>query len=112
GQPPGKTVSSHDRLPTLMLSSSRPMPSYRCEITGETSGVTTLTIGFDPGSPASNDLLVRDARDSIDHLNLPGGRGVRFNGPASLPVAMVLAHAVAHKYGWVACWDPKLARYV
>jgi len=33
-------------------------------------------------------------------------------GPASLPVAFVMCHAVAHLYGAVACFDPKLLGYV
>lgn len=56
--------------------------------------------------------IVPDAVLAVARLNLPGGRGVLFNGAASLPVAMALAHAVAHLYQFVACWDPKLSRYV
>ena len=73
-------------------------------------GLETLTIGF--AAPAQNDAIVVDALAAIHQLNLKGGRGVLFNGPASLPVAMALAHAVAHLYEFVACMDPKLARHV
>jgi len=37
---------------------------------------------------------------------------IKINGPASLPVAAVITHAVAHRYGVVAVFDPKLGRYV
>lgn len=73
-------------------------------------GLTELSIAFT--DPAPNNLIVPAAAAAIAALNLKGGRGVLFNGPASLPVAMVLAHAVAHLYQFVACYDPKIARYV
>lgn len=73
-------------------------------------GVITLTIGF--GEPADNTQIVPDAIAAVHALKLTGGRGIHFNGKASLPVAMALAHAVAHLYGYVACFDPKLQGYV
>jgi CRISPR-associated protein Csx3 len=73
-----------------------------------------LRVGF--GSPAQNDEIVRDAEMRLDEMiesgELAGGEVVRVNGPASLPVAMVLCHKVAHLFGAVACFDPKLAKYV
>ena len=74
----------------------------------------TLKIGF--GSPAQNDQIVKEAEARLDEMaksgELAGGEVIRVNGPASLPVAMVLAHKLAHLYGAVACFDPKLAKYV
>lgn len=64
------------------------------------------------GEPANNDVIVPDAIAAIEALALPGGRGLLFNGAASLPVAMALAHAVAHLYQFVACFDPKMGKYV
>lgn len=73
-----------------------------------------MTVGF--GSPAQNDQIVRDAQSRIDELvasgELAGGPLLRINGPASLPVAVVLAHAVSHRYGAVGVFDPKLGKYV
>ncbi len=63
-------------------------------------------------SPAENDRLVVDAVAAIRELGLQGGRLVKFNGPASLPVAMALSHEVCHLYGAVAVRDPKLGKYV
>ncbi|MDD4476574.1 MAG: CRISPR-associated protein Csx3 [Patescibacteria group bacterium] len=73
----------------------------------------TLKIGF--GSPAQNDQIVKDAEARLDEmakLGELGGEVIRINGPASLPVAMVLAHKLAHRYQAVACFDPKLSKYV
>jgi len=73
-----------------------------------------LSIGF--GCPAQNDQIVRDAKAGIDELiksgRIAGGEIIRINGPASLPVAMALGHALSHLYQAVACYDPKLAKYV
>jgi CRISPR-associated protein Csx3 len=73
-----------------------------------------LKISF--GTPAQNDEIVKDATARLDEMSaageLVGGEVIRINGPASLPVAMVLAHKLAHIYGTVACFDPKLGKYV
>ena len=73
-----------------------------------------LKVGF--GTPAQNDQIVRDAEARLDEMvasgELKGGTLVRVNGPASLPIAMVLAHRLAHLFGAVACFDPKLGKYV
>ncbi|MDM8561256.1 CRISPR-associated protein Csx3 [Candidatus Parabeggiatoa sp. HSG14] len=73
-----------------------------------------LKIGF--GNPAQNDQLVKDAEQRLDQLvanqEITGGDIIKINGPASLPVAMVLAHKLGHLYQAVACYDPKLAKYV
>lgn len=70
----------------------------------------TLKIGF--GQPAQNDQIVKDAVAGIQALNLEGGKVIKLNGPASLPVAIAIAHEVAHIYGAVAAFDPKLGKYV
>lgn len=83
---------------------------YFAQIIGNADGVVTVEIGF--GEPAPNTLLVTEAVAALAALNLKGGRGLHFTGPASLPVALALAHAVAHLYGYVACFDPKLEGFV
>jgi CRISPR-associated protein Csx3 len=83
---------------------------YSVRQLSDVDGVAVLEMSF--GVPAQNDKIVPDAVAAVAGLGLKGGRGVKLNGPASLPVAMALAHAVAHLYGWVACFDPKLDRYV
>lgn len=74
----------------------------------------TLKVGF--GAPAQNDQIVRDAVARLGELTangeLSGGKIVRINGPASLPVAVAIAHGVNHLYETVAVFDPKLGKYV
>ncbi len=73
-----------------------------------------LRVGF--GDPASNDVIVKDATASLKQMKadgvLTGGPLLKVNGPASLPVAVVLAHTLVHLYGAVAVFDPKLQKYV
>jgi CRISPR-associated protein Csx3 len=76
--------------------------SFTAAITSESGGVVTVTIGF--GEPASNTEIVPDVIAALASLKLQGGRGIHFDGPASLPAAMALAHTVAHLYGYVACF--------
>ena len=77
-----------------------------------TDGV--LKVGF--GSPAQNDEIVRDAVARLNEMTesgeLSGGKIIKINGPASLPVAVAIAHGVNHLYETVAVFDPKLAKYV
>jgi CRISPR-associated protein Csx3 len=83
------------------------MSSYQIELQGD-----VLRVMF--GEPAQNDQIVKDAAIRLAELagELVGGRVLKINGPASLPVAFVLAHGVAHLYGVVAVYDPKLSKYV
>jgi CRISPR-associated protein Csx3 len=85
------------------------MNAYKIEKSGD-----VLKVGF--GSPAQNDQIVKDAEARLDEMvnsgELAGGEVIRVSGPASLPVAMVLAHKLAHLYQAVACFDPKLSKYV
>ncbi len=73
-----------------------------------------LRVSF--GDPAQNDQIVRDAVARLDEMvksgELAGGSLIKINGPASLPVAVAIAHAVSHLYEAVAVFDPKLGKYV
>ena len=72
---------------------------------------TILTVGF--GDPATNDEIVSYVADELVAMKSSmGGKLLKVTGPASLPVAFVMCHAVAHLYGAVACFDPKLLGYV
>lgn len=77
-------------------------------------GTGVLKVGF--GEAAQNDQIVRDAAARLDEMiksgELAGGPIVKINGPASLPVAIAIAHAVGHLFEVVACFDPKLGKYV
>jgi CRISPR-associated protein Csx3 len=83
------------------------MSSYQIELQGD-----VLRVMF--GEPAQNDRIVKDAAMRLAELagKLVGGGVLKINGPASMPVAFVLAHGVAHLYGAVAVYDPKLSKYV
>lgn len=73
-----------------------------------------LRIAF--GAPSSNDQIVKDTTARLDEMvktgELSGGGLLKINGPASLPVAIVLGHKVSHLFEAVACFDPKLNKYV
>jgi CRISPR-associated protein Csx3 len=73
-----------------------------------------LKIGFSKSEPAQNDQLVKDAEQRIDFMianqMITGGDIIKINGPASLPVAMVLAHKLGHLYQAVAFYYPKQSK--
>ncbi len=82
---------------------------YNITLTGD-----ILKVGF--ADPAQNDDIVRTAVEKLNAMaesgELAGGSLIKINGPASLPVAVAIAHAVAHIYEVVAVFDPKLGKYV
>lgn len=80
-------------------------------ITIETEAcVTLLRIGF--GKPAPNSVIVAEVQKFMHDTTIPGGKLCLVNGPASLPVAFVLAHHLFHRYETVGVFDPKLGDYV
>ena len=85
------------------------MATYRIEREGDILRVTF-------GERAQNDQIVKDATARLEEMysngDLDGGGLLKVNGPASLPVAMVLAHKLAHLFAAVACYDPKMNKYV
>ncbi len=86
------------------------MSTYNINL--ETESV--LRVGF--GDPGQNDRIVKDVANRLDEMiksgELSGGEILRINGPASLSVAMVLAHGLSHLYQALACYDPRLDKYV
>lgn len=72
--------------------------------------IVTWKVGF--GTPASNQEIVRDVTAQLKAAPPGGGKLLLIDGPASLPVAFVLCHAVAHLFGAVAVRDPKLGGYI
>ncbi|MBU4580291.1 CRISPR-associated protein Csx3 [Patescibacteria group bacterium] len=83
--------------------------AYKVELKGD-----ILFVGF--GKPAQNDQIVKDAVFVLDQMaksgEMKGGKLIKINGPASLPVALAIGHAVSHLYGAVAVFDPKMNKYV
>ena len=86
------------------------MTSYNISARQIDAGVVLLKVSF--GEPADNTVIVRDAVNALAECQLSGGKTVYVNGPASLPVAMVIAHGVCHLFTEVACFDPKLQGFV
>jgi len=86
------------------------MASYKAEVAETNDGVVTVRLGF--GEPAHNGRIVKDAVEAIAALKLGGGKGLKLTGPCSLPAAIAIGHAVAHLFGFLAFFDPKLHRYV
>ena len=84
---------------------------YNMSVEAHPAGGDKLTVGF--GSPATNAEICQEVVKTASELfSGRGGSALRVNGPASLPVAFVLGHTVAHLYGCVAVWDPKMQGYV
>lgn len=91
------------------------MTSYKIEknsVFVQATAATLLKIGF--ADPATNDQIVRDVESLLVEMETSnlGGELVLVNGPASLPVAVVLGHHLIHRFGAVGVFDPKLQAYV
>jgi CRISPR-associated protein Csx3 len=69
-----------------------------------------LRVGF--GEPATGDAVVRAIADQLKTLDLSGGKLVLVDGRISAAGAMVLGHHLAHLYGAVAMFDPKVGGYI
>lgn len=73
-----------------------------------------LSVRF--GESGTNSAIVQDAYNRLLDIKagggLQGGPLLKINGPASLPCAFTIGHAVSHAYDAVAVWDPKLQQYV
>lgn len=73
-----------------------------------------LQVAF--GEPAQNDQIVKDVSAQLEEMSqngeLTGGQLLKINGPTSLPVAFVLAHKLAHLYGAIGYFDPKIGKFI
>ena len=86
--------------------------------------MATYNINFDEdgvlqvsfGDSAQGDEICRDVKKRLDEMvaagELAGGEVIRINGPGSLPVALVIAHVLAHRYQAVAWYVPMMKKYV
>lgn len=91
---------------------------YRKEKFMSTFNITrtnnVLRLAF--GEPEGNNQIVLDAVKRLDEMEkkgeLGGGGVILLNGPASLPVAVAIAHTIAHRFSAVGVFDPKLNGYV
>jgi|APFre7841882793_1041355.scaffolds.fasta_scaffold103826_1 CRISPR-associated protein Csx3 len=94
----------------IINESVKVMTTYKIDLKDD-----ILQVGFGY-SIAQNDQIVKDAATQLEEMarsgKLAGGQLLRINGPISIPVAFVLAHKLAHIYGAIGCFDPKLGKYV
>lgn len=86
------------------------MATYNITVEKDDNEDTILRLSF--GDQAENDQIIRDVKKLLDSLKLDGGRLIKLNGPASLPVIVVIAHHVMHIYAYLGIYDPKLNKYV
>ena len=72
----------------------------------------TLKVSLNPQVRVSGDQVVRDTVVALDQLidsgKLTGGSLLKINGRATLLASYVLAHRLAHLYGAIAVFDPKI----
>ncbi|MDB9446721.1 CRISPR-associated protein Csx3 [Anabaena sp. CS-542/02] len=96
-------------IPIDFIQQYAQMTSYRIALKEN-----ILRVSF--GETAQNDQIIQDAAARLEEMQdseeLGGGPLLKINGPISVPVAFVLAHKLAHLYGAIACFDPKLGKYV
>ena len=82
------------------------MELYTMKLEGD-----TLFVDF--GKAADNNEIVTEVNVSIASVAKKcHGKVIKINGRASLPVAMTIAHGLAHVARAIACYDPKLQKYV
>lgn len=83
------------------------MSTYHINLEGD-----VLRVRF--GTPANGDQIVRDAAARLNELmesgEIKGGRLLKIDGPASLPVCYLIAHQISHLYSVIAIFDPKIGR--
>ena len=73
----------------------------------------TLYVSFNSEIIASGDRIVRDTVTEIDKAisseAIRGGKLLKINGRISVLASYVIAHKLAHLYGAIAIFDPKLS---
>lgn len=86
------------------------MNAFAIDVERLEDGCDLLRVGF--GEVATGDAVVRAIVDALEGIALPGGRLALVNGRISVAGAMALAHHLAHLYGAVAMFDPKLGGHI
>ena len=121
----GKRIEMRPMVQALAshILSIKGIPSISSIPTSRVSGSTyiitrdhdsILRVGF--GEPSDNDRIVKEAvarlKAMMESGDLSGGGLLKINGPASLPVGIVLGHQLSHLFKAIAYFDPKLNQYV
>lgn len=71
---------------------------------------TLFKVSF--GTPANGDEIVKEVDARMKELSDLEGKLAVINGPATNLVCMTLAHHVAHRFGAIAGFDPKMSSFV
>ncbi len=96
--------------------SRRSRDILRLDVTRDRNAdTTTMTIGF--RKPASNDLIIADAKWRLQNLArvgmLDGGELLTVSGPTSVPVAFLLGYEIAQlPYAAAAVYDRDLEEFL
>ena len=120
----GKRIETRPMVQALAshILSTKRLPSIPMPISGVPKSAYIITrdhdcvlrVGF--GEPSDNDRIVKDAVARLEAMTktheLRGGGLLKINGPASLPVGIVLGHQLSHLFKAIAYFDPKLNQYV
>ncbi len=73
-----------------------------------------LRVGFNRIERAAGDVVVKDALILLEQMQsqgeLRGGKLLKIDGPQSIAVAYTIAHKLAHLYGAIAIFDPKIGK--
>jgi len=83
---------------------------YVFEVVRETPAETLIRGRF--GERAEGSHVVRAIVTQLAALPLRGGRLVKLDGPLSVAGAIAVGHRLAHLYGAVAMFDPKVGGYI
>ncbi|PJF37974.1 MAG: CRISPR-associated protein Csx3 [Phototrophicales bacterium] len=87
------------------------MKYFNVELQEVTEAKVLMNVGF--GEPADNHTIVRELDNNIDAIaGKLHGKYVFINGRMSLPVAFVIAHALAHIAKAIFVYDPKMTEYI
>jgi CRISPR-associated protein Csx3 len=90
-----------------IFSTKKFMSSYQIELQGD-----VLRVGFNRNHPAHGDRVVRDVLVRLEQMQdvFTGGKLLKIDGQQSIAVAYTIAHQLAHLYGAIAVFDPKIGK--
>jgi CRISPR-associated protein Csx3 len=77
-------------------------------VNDSSDGATILSIGFNPEIGADPGQVLVDAIAALDKVDLKGGKLVKLNGMASLPIIASLTDRLSRNYDAIAVYDPKI----
>ena len=89
------------------------MNAYQIETTTVfVGGVTTTLLKGSFGAPAGGDEIAKTVAARMAELENEHGQLALWNGPATVVASFAVGHVLAHRFGAVGVYDPKLLGYV